>query len=241
MNNNLELVYAFSKKLSKSHVKFEKTLDLFQKSTIYNKRFHKLKIFSDKETLPFIEKFNIPIEVIEFEDFLFLDDIKIKVLPELTYNQVLIDYDVFLFSKLILPTQCDVVLDRPDNINVWYIQELAESARQYKFFELLDFNPKDDISGNIGLMKFFDKELEKNYIYFYNQLKNIAKLEKEMLPPFPSYSILLGEIGLKNVIDKMGSILKFTSTMDVNNYEHLAGPKKSDPDRWLKSLNKDII
>lgn len=241
---NWELVYAFSKNLSTSNDKFEKSLNIFKQSIEYNKRFHKLKIYCDRDTLEYVSDFGVDIELIDFEDFIFLDDIKIKVLPNLKDNQVLIDPDIFLFSELKLPKTCDVVLDRPVNINVYWLQEQIEESKQYKFSKFINFKPKKDTTGNIGVLKFFNKELETSYIDFYNKVRNIAKEEKDKLPPFPSFSILLGEVGLKTVIDKMNSKIVFASEMSSNSYDHVAGPRKYDVDLikdYLKPPKTSLI
>lgn len=241
---NWTLVYAFSKKLATTDKRFEQSLEIFKQSIEYNKRFHKLKIYSDKETFEYIYQFGIEIELIDFEDFIFLDDIKIKVLPKLTDNEVLIDPDVFLFSNLKLPTTYDVILDRPVNINVYWLQEQIESSKEYEFSKLINFKPKKDLTGNIGVIKFFNKNLQELYIDFYSKVRDIAKKEKDKLPPFPSYSILLGEVGLKTVIDDTNSSFFFASEISSNKYDHVAGPRKFDFDsikKYLSPIKNNLI
>lgn len=222
------LVYVFSKKLSTSESQFNKSLDIFKHSIKYNKRYHKLKIYTDDETFLYVKDFGVEVEIFKFEDFLFLDDIKIQILPKLNKNEILIDPDIFLFHELKIPTECDVILDRPVNIRVSWLQEQIEMSKKYNFSKLINFKPKNNITGNIGIMKFFNIDLQNQYIDFYKNVKGIAEKEKDILPPFPSFSILLGEVGLKTVIDKLNCKIIFLSEIHLNKYDHFAGPRKYD-------------
>jgi len=238
------LVYAFSKKLSTSDVQFNKSLDILKYSIIYNKRYHKLKIYTDTETFLYIKDFGIDIEIFDFEKFIFLDDIKIQILPILNNNEVLIDPDIFLFSELKIPTEYDVVLDRPVNVKVSWLQEQIELSKNYEFSKLINFKPKNNKTGNIGIMKFFNKKLENSYIEFYKNVKSVAETEENNLPPFPSFSILLGELGLKTVIDNLNCKIVFLSEIRLNKYDHVAGPRKYDFDSikgYLRPIEHKII
>lgn len=233
------LVYAFSKKLSTSEIQWKNFLKIFFKSVKYNKRFHKIKIYTDEHTLSYINHLDILIKVISFENYLFLDDIKIEVLGILEKNEVLIDPDIFLYKKLQLDNKFDLIVDRPVSINsYWYLDDI-QSCKKYDFSKHLNFEVLDDITGNIGIMKFFNKELLNRYIDFYNKIKLTALNEKKLLPPFPTYSILLGEIGLKNVVDGYNYTMGFANKDIRNNYIHLAGENKSLNN--LKPLDRSII
>ena len=241
LDKDWTLVYTFSKKLSVSDTQFERYLSVFKKSVQYNKKYHKLKLYTDKETYPHIYDFGLEVELIDFEDFLFLDDLKIKVIPFLESNEVMIDPDIFLLSELKVPKECDIVMDRPASIYGDSIQNLIKLSKSYKFGKLLDFNPKNNITGNIGILKIFNKNLEKSYIDFYDKVKEIAKEEKHKLPPFPSFSILVGELGLKNIIDKNDYKVVFLDMMNDNKYKHLAGSKKYDIEHYLKPIQRTLI
>lgn len=233
------LVYAFSKKLSTSKNQWDNFLKVFFKSVQYNKRFHKIKIYTDESTLSYINHLDVSIESIPFENHLFLDDIKIQVLGILEKNEVLIDPDIFLYTKLHLDNKFDLIVDRPVSINsYWYLSDI-QSCKKYNFSKHLNFDVVNNITGNIGIMKFFNKELLNRYIDFYNKVKLTASKEKKSLPPFPTYSILLGEVGLKNVVDDYNYSMGFASSNTLNSYTHLAGENKSFSK--LKPLKRNLL
>ena len=243
INSEWNLVYCFSKKLAVSTERFNLALSCLENSIENNSEFHKLKIHTDKDTFKFVNNFTDDIKIIEYNDFLFLDDIKIQTLPLLKENEILIDIDIFLGEPLKINLLSDVILDRPSYITENYYKTEIEKSLNYKFSELLNYNPKENKIGNIGIMKFFNKELEKKYIDFYNKLRKTALKDKNTLPPFPAFSILLGQIGLKNIIDDNNYSISYTSKLD-NNYFHLAGDEKYKELDFKKAksrLNKSLI
>jgi hypothetical protein len=242
-NSNWKLVYCFSKKLAVSTERFNSALSCLKNSIETNSKFHELKIYTDKDTYKFLENFTDDIEIIEYNDFSFLDDIKIQTLPLLKENEILIDIDIFLGNSLKINLLTDVVLDRPSYVTESYYRTEIERSLQYEFSKLLNYNPKKNEIGNIGIMKFVNKELEKKYINFYTKIKeNILNQNKE-LPPFPAFSVLIGQIGLKNVIDDNNYTISYASKLD-NNYFHLAGSTKYktvDFEKLNSRLTKTLI
>ena len=239
-----KLVYCFSKKLAVSTERFSLALSCLENSIESNSKFHKLKIYTDKDTFKFVKNFTDDIEIIEYNDFSFLDDIKIQTLPLLKENEILIDIDIFLGNPLKINLLSDVILDRPSHITEYYYKTEIELSLKYKFSELLNYNPKENQIGNIGIMKFLNKKLEKKYIDFYNKLRKTALKDKDRLPSFPAFSVLIGQIGLKNVIDDNNYTISYASKLDNNNYFHLAGDVKYNEiniDNSLLRLNKTLI
>ena len=85
---------------------------------------------------------------------------------------------------------------------------------------------------------------QKKYINFYTKIKENTLNESKELPPFPAFSVLIGQIGLKNVIDDNNYTISYASKLDNNNYFHLAGDvkyKNIDFDKDLLRLNKTLI
>ena len=243
-NSNLRLVYCFSKKLASSIERFNYALSCLKKSIETNSKFHTIKLYTDTTTISYLDDIQIEKEILNFDDFKFLDDIKIETLPKLKENDILIDIDIFLGKALEINLNSDVVLDRPSYVTESYYRTEIERSLQYEFSKLLNYNPKKNEIGNIGIMKFVNKELEKKYINFYTKIKeNILNQNKE-LPPFPAFSVLIGQIGLKNVIDDNNYTISYASKLDNNNYFHLAGDVKYNEiniDNSLLRLTKTLI
>ena len=200
--------------------------------------FHKVKLYTDSETKQYID-FDIEIEILEVSDLSFLDNYKIQILPLLHDNEILIDPDVFLKKELIIDSDKDLVVDRPDSSNnKWYDIEF-DMAKEYKFSKLMKFK-KDVIIPNIGILKFFNKELQKKYINNYNKIKSFTF--DESLPPFPRFSILLGQVSLENILSEDSYNIEYCSRKKQNDYIHLAGEEKFNEnilDNLESFLNKE--
>lgn len=220
------LIYCFSKLLSDDDHNFSIILYALKKSVEYNSRFHDIKIYTDKITVQYLEDLKAEIELYDFTKFRFLDDIKIQTLRLLKENDILIDPDVFLYNELLIDESCDILLERPERItDFWYKEDYTE-ASSFEFSKMLTLSSKSGEVGNIGIIKFFNPQALENYINFYNKIKNSAELQKEQLPPFPKFSVLLGQLGLQNIIDKYGYKVKYAKDIKNNNYMHLSGYRK---------------
>lgn len=223
---NWRLVYCFSKLLSDNEHNFERILYSLRRSIEYNSKFHKLKIFTDKHTIDYLLHLDVEVVLNDYSHFRFLDDIKIQTLPLLEDNDILIDPDIFLFRELNLDTSCDLMLERPEKfLSSWY-KEDYDDAKSYKFSKLIDYSSKTGQVGNIGIIKFFNKEFEKKYIDHYNTIKGVAEQEKETLPAFPKFSVLLGQLALQNLTDNLGYKVVYCKGYSNNDYIHLSGVRK---------------
>ena len=244
VNSKWNLVYCFSKKLASSTIRFNYALSCLKKSIETNNKFHNIKLYTDATTISYLDDIPVEKEILNFDDFKFLDDIKIETLPKLKEDDILIDIDIFLGKALEINLNSDVVLDRPSYVTESYYRTEIERSIKYEFSKLLNYNLKKNEIGNIGIMKFVNKELEKKYINFYTKIKENTLNESKELPPFPAFSVLIGQIGLKNVIDNNNYTISYASKLDNNNYFHLAGDvkyKDIDFDKDLLRLNKTLI
>ena len=157
------LVYCFTKKLSKlaegeQDKNFNIILDCLKKSVQLNSKFHKLKLYTDDFTYDLVKDLNIETKVIDYSRFRFIDDIKIQTLPLLEENEVLIDPDIFLYKKLDVKENYDLILERKDSINTWWYNDERTLAEPFNFSKLLNFVSNSGTVGNIGIMKFFNKK-----------------------------------------------------------------------------------
>lgn len=221
-----KLVYCFSKNLSADEKSFNIILHSLKKSIDLNQEFHKLKLYTDSFTYEYVKDIDIEIKIINYLPFTFLDDIKIQTLPLLNKNEVLIDPDIFLYEKLKLDDDCDIFLERPEKItDRWYIRDYNKSL-PFKFSKMINFQSKSGYVGNIGIIKFYNIEFMNQYINHYNSIKKTAEEEITKLPPFPSLSILIGQLGLQNLIDEKNYKVKYAKFTKGNKYIHLAGEQK---------------
>jgi hypothetical protein len=212
--------------LSDDDKNFNIILYSLTKSIEFNSKFHKIKIYTDSITYDFIKHLNVDIQIYDYTNFRFIDDIKIQTLPLLTYNEILIDPDIFLYKELIIDSNCDVFLERPEKItDPWYKEDYSESLK-FKFSKMIQFYSKTGEVGNIGIIKFFNVEFMNQYITHYNNIKELAEEELDKLPPFPKFSILLGQLSLQNIIDKNNYKVVYAKKIKENNYIHLSGYHK---------------
>ena len=225
------LVYCFTKKLSKlaegeQEKNFNIILDCLKKSVQLNSKFHKLKLYTDDFTYDLVKDLNIETKVIDYSRFRFIDDIKIQTLPLLEENEVLIDPDIFLYKKLDVKENYDLILERKDSINTWWYNDERTLAEPFNFSKLLNFVSKSGTVGNIGIMKFFNKKFLNDYIERYNEVRDVAMAEEETLYPFPRFSVLLGQLLLRNVADDFNYSIGYSNMNEKNEYKHLSGHNK---------------
>ena len=225
------LVYCFTKKLSKlaegeQEKNFNIILDCLKKSVQLNSEFHKLKLYTDDFTYDLVKDLNIETKVIDYSRFRFIDDIKIQTLPLLEENEVLIDPDIFLYKKLDVKENYDLILERKDSINAWWYNDERTLAEPFNFSKLLNFVSKSGTVGNIGIMKFFNKKFLNDYIERYNEVRDVAMQEEDILLPFPRFSVLLGQLLLKNVADDFNYSIGYSNMNEKNEYKHLSGHHK---------------
>jgi hypothetical protein len=227
------LVYCFSKHLSDNDKNFDRILYSLMKSIEFNSKFHKLKLYTDVFTFERVKHIDIEIEIFDYSPFRFIDDIKIQTLPILKNNDVLIDPDVFLHKKLHINQDCDLVLERPERItDTWYEIDYNES-KKFKFSKLISLSSKSGEVGNIGILKFFNKKFMEEYINHYNYVRSVAFEDYDLLPPFPKFSILFGQLLLQNLIDDNHYNISYCKLNNKNKYNHLAG--------FTKYVDKEFI
>jgi hypothetical protein len=232
------LVYCLTKRLSQSEENFETFLYCLNKSIELASKFHNVKILTDRETIGYIKHLNVEIELFDFGHLRFLDDIKISVLPYLKDNEILIDPDVFIYRELKIDEDCDLFCERAEDIkDDWYRKDY-ELSKKFKFSKFIKFESKTYEVSNIGMLKFFNKDFLKKYIERYNFVKSIALEENEKLDKFPTFSILLGQLLLQNLIDDGDYRVKYARINGYNEYYHLAGKQKYDMVYLKKALEK---
>jgi hypothetical protein len=226
--NNLKLVYCFSKSLSVGKASLDVVLYCLAKSVDINSKFHDVKIFTDLLTIQVLSHIRVKKEVINYSPLKFVDDIKIQSLPLLEDNEILIDPDIFLYKELVLDTDCDVIGEHQDLLKSDWYTENWDKASSYNFSKNIKFSSISGKVTNIGILKFFNREFQSQYLQRYNFVRDLAIEQEEKIGDLHTYSILLGQLLLQNIIDEYTYKARYTSQDSRNSYIHLAGLTKYD-------------
>lgn len=233
-----KLVYPLTKRLSQNEKNFEIILYCLNKSIELSSKFHDVKIVTDSETIDYLNELDVEKQIFDFGHLRFLDDIKISVLPHIKHNEILVDPDVFIYRELKIDTNCDLICERPERIrDNWYKEDYI-LAKEFKFSKFISLKSDTEKVSNIGILKFFNNDFLKTYLETYNLVKSVALEEETKLYPFPTFSILLGQLLLQNLIDKNECVVKYIRDDRYNQYYHLAGPQKYDKDYLLEVVNR---
>ena len=78
------------------------------------------------------------------------------------------------------------------------------------------------------------------YIIHYNNVRSVAFEEYDLLPPFPKFSLLLGQLLLQNLIDDNNYKISYCKLNKKNNYNHLAGITKYGYEKSNEYIDKVV-
>ena len=223
--SSISFVYCFSKTLAVNEEQYEVNLELLSKSVEHLKDHFQYKIITDLQTYGDLKELSDCIEVVNTDNFEFLDDFKIKVLQNLSSNEILIDPDVMIFEKLKFDTSVDLVFDRKDSPSQdWYLNDI-EKIKGTKLYDKIKSVKNIPFVPNIAFFKINNTNLLREYIDLYNFFKEdlLSKLKIQ----FPSFSILLGQYLLGIVLyEGKYSYIDIRGSSKKNSYVHLGGPQK---------------
>jgi hypothetical protein len=207
-------------------------VQLIEKSIECAKQYHKVKFYTDEETIKHISIKDVEIQIVNTNDFYFVDDFKIYLLDIIGDDEVIIDTDLFLFAPLNLGDDNDLYVDFKDHSGKdWYIEHLNWFINNGIKELFPNFNDKIIQVPNIGILKFKNKELQKNYIETYNIVKNWVLSKNENVDK--GISIILGQYLLGMLM--VGYNVKYCNK-NKNHYIHLSGPIKFE-----KNIINNII
>ena len=222
----LNLIYTYSIKLSGNSI--EKYVKLLKRAYLHNSKYHSIVLYTDKETLPYVEGIFPEIRLVEIDNLQFMDDIKMKIIDKLESNSILTDYDIFLNSPLILPDNFDVYVDRRGKVKELVLySHLFEHLRH----EGYDIFTKDVTTYlNVGLLKINGEHKIRAIKDAYYALRNWYVDNKiEERSQFTYHTGVCPSIAaLQYNLDKIAttSNWKVCEMKKHNNYHHLVGEDK---------------
>lgn len=197
-------------------------VEMIEKAIECAKQYHKVKFYTDEETSKLISATGIETNIVDTSNFYFIDDFKVYLLDVIKDEEVIIDTDLFLFAPLNLEGEYDLYVDFKDNSSKYWYTEYLDWFTSNGVRELLPaFNSQIITVPNIGLLKFKNKELQKNYVEMYYVLRSWVLSKNQNIDR--GVSIILGQYLLGMLM--AGYNIKYCYK-NKNNYAHLSGPIK---------------
>jgi hypothetical protein len=186
------------------------------------KQYHKVKFYTDKETINLIPLKDVEVHLVDTDNFYFVDDFKVYLLDIIEDNEVIVDTDLFLFAPLNLEGEYDLYVDFKDNSSKYWYTECLDWFIDNGIKELFpNFNDEIIPVPNIGVLKFKNKELRKKYTEAYYTLRKWVLFKDKDVGR--GVSIILGQYLLGMLM--AGYSIKYCYK-NKNNYAHLSGPVK---------------
>jgi hypothetical protein len=232
--------FCFTIKIMNSMDNLERYQTMIFKAVECAKVHHKVKFYTDEETIPYLTHVETDKIIINTDGFYFVDDFKIHLLSIIDDNEILIDTDLFLFSPLIFDENYDIYVDFKDNSkNVWYTPYLNWCIDNGIKEILPKFGDLKLQPPNIGILKITNKELKYEYIQLYNFVKKWILMKKINVDK--GISIILGQYILSIVLQNN---YKVYYCWDKHRYIHISGPIKFEPnilDNIEHTYNKKML
>jgi len=197
-------------------------VQMIEKSIECAKQYHKVKFYTDEETITHISIKDVEIQMVNTDNFYFVDDFKVYLLDIVEDDEVILDTDLFLFSPLYLEGGCDLYVDFKDHSGKdWYIEYLDWFISNGITELIPNFNNEVIPVPNIGILKFKNKELQKKYTETYYIIKKWVLSKDKNIDR--GISIILGQYLLALLMSNYK--VKYCHK-NKNHYIHLSGPQK---------------
>lgn len=220
------LIYTYSIKLSGKSI--DKYVKLLKRAYLHNSKYHSIILYTDKETLPYIEDIFPDIRLVEIENLQFMDDIKMEIIDKLNQNDILTDYDIFLNSSINLPEEFDIFVDRRGEIRELILyRHLFEHLRK-EGYDLYTESVNSYL--NVGFLKINGIEKIKLVKEAYYKLRDWYILNKvEDRTKFTYHTGVCPSIAaLQYNLEKLSKAYdwKVCEMEKINDYHHLVGEDK---------------
>lgn len=222
----LNLIYTYSIKLSGSSI--DKYIKLLKRAYLHNSQYHSIILYTDEETLPYVQGIFPDIRLVEIENLQFMDDIKMEIIDKLHRRDILTDYDIFLNSPITLPEKFNVYVDRRGKVKELVLyNHLFEHLRH----EGYDLYTKDITTYlNVGFLKINGKHRIRVVKDAYYALRNWYVDNKiEERTQFTYHTGVCPSIAaLQYNLERISKISnwKVCEMKRYNSYHHLVGEDK---------------
>ena len=224
--------FCFTVKILDKQHHLSNYVEMIKKAIECAKQYHKVKFYTDKETINLIPLKDVKVHLVDTDNFYFVDDFKVYLLDIIEDNEVIVDTDLFLFAPLNLEGEYDLYVDFKDSSSKYWYTECLDWFVGNGIKELFpNFNDEIIPVPNIGVLKFKNKKLRKKYTEAYYTLRKWVLFKDKDVGR--GVSIILGQYLLGMLIP--GYSVKYCYK-NKNNYAHLSGPIKFE-----KNIINNII
>jgi len=217
----MTISFCFTIKIINSIDNLKRYQTMISKAVECAKEHHKVKFYTDVETLPYIPIDGIELQFVDTNSFYFVDDFKLHLLSIISDDEILIDTDLFLFRELKLENDYDAYFDFMDSSKQKWYTEYLEWFINNGITELIpEFGETINVP-NIGVLKINNLELKTEYINLYFKIRQWVLSKDNTI--HKGISIILGQYLLGLLIKKYKISYCYNSK---NHYVHLSGPSK---------------
>jgi hypothetical protein len=171
------VVHTFTAKLGRPE-NIAKAVSLYLECAKSARRFHRVALYTDDESLPLFSDAYEDVRIIDTEGMFMLDDMKLSVLPLIRPNEVLIDGDIYLRSPLSIDTECGAVCDvgAPTEKSFPCIETLNLMTRM-GIADLIPFYKPGLLTvPNIGVLRFSCDMVRDGYLRWFRVLRDWIKV-----------------------------------------------------------------
>jgi hypothetical protein len=171
------VVHTFTAKLGRPE-NIAKAVSLYLESARSARRFHKVVLYTDEESLSLFSDAYEDVRVINTDGMFMLDDMKLSVLPLIAPNEVMVDGDVYLRSPLVIRTECDAVCDvgAPTEKSLPCIETLNLMTRMGISDIIPFYKPGLQTVPNIGVLRFSCDTVRDGYLRWFRVLRDWIKV-----------------------------------------------------------------
>lgn len=233
--SNITFVYCFSKKLSTNEEQYAVILELLGESIKLLSQHFDYRIITDELTYKDVEMFTDNIEIVNTDNFVFIDDFKVYLIPKLRKNEIIVDPDILIKRKLDINLHPSFIFDYKDSPdNEWYTSNL-EKLQGTALYKRIKAAGKIPFIPNIGFFKMDNLEFRSEFCadYYLYRDEIIDKFKDDP----NQFNLLLCQYLLGVFLyEKNYPYLSVRSNNTGKVYVHLAGPQKYEKLNRQKSV-----
>ena len=140
----MTLIYSYITTIG-DQTNFKSNMLGFSASMIRSKQLgYQIKLYGCQTTLDYLNGYYDIGVLVDSNQFVFTDDLKIYIHKNEDLNCITIDGDIILYERLNIPNDCDIIFDRRGKI-----KNKDFNSKYYKIFNILrNFNIEDELEFN---------------------------------------------------------------------------------------------